>query len=682
MAMKRFGRMALSFRRGITGFLAAVMASMLAACGGGGSTTNVQNPPAPTSTPVSIAFQTPPASTITLNATTSVSAVVTNDPNGAGVDWALTCNPKGNCGTISPLHTQSGESATYTSPSSSSGNGQAITIEAFATADHSQNVLASLSIIGFSASLKGTYVFGTQGVDINGGPFQLAGVVVLDGNGGIVGGEQTHSDFVISYSDAITGGIYAIGPDGRGTMTINTANQNIGQLGVENFSLVVLSISKAFIVTLDDPNLQPSSETSSGAMDLQTSTAAPTGGYAFVVNGTDINLAPMAIGGVMNIDSPNAISGAGSVADQDYSGSVFPNSALSGTLTSPDAYGSLQFTLTADFAVTPMVFTGYVVDGTHIRLIESDNTAGTGFGATGGQAISQGSSIGTFTKSAFAGNYVFGILGQDLTGFPVSLASAGNFTADSAGNLTNGYNDEYLSGFGTEISDSFTGTYTLDATGRVDSNINFDNNGPGPEFIFYLTGSGKPALVLDADLNIGSLGAGTAYPQAAAPLAFSGTYGMYFTQGAFGLEDDSTAAFTVDGTANTLSGTVDTNFLLSPLPDSEITGTFGNIPTSGRAPGTLTNTYFPSPGDPRNTLAVTYYLIDSEHGFFIETDSLVSGELLFGYYEQRTPSCNSCQLKHPTPSKAKPRHVATDAFVRPASEASTHNAGTDALRRK
>ena len=41
-----------------------------------------------------------------------------------------------------------------------------------------------------------------------------------------------------------------------------------------------------------------------GTMDLQTSTAAPSGGYAFVVSGTDVvKTLPVAFGGVFNIDS-------------------------------------------------------------------------------------------------------------------------------------------------------------------------------------------------------------------------------------------------------------------------------------------------------------------------------------------------------------------------------------------
>ena len=114
---------------------------------------------------MTVAFQPDPSGNITLNSVTSVTAVVNNDPSNAGVDWAVVCPNIGNCGSISPLHTASGSTATYTAPSASSGNSESITIEAFATADHSDNAVATLSIVGFSNSLKGNFVFQTKGVD-------------------------------------------------------------------------------------------------------------------------------------------------------------------------------------------------------------------------------------------------------------------------------------------------------------------------------------------------------------------------------------------------------------------------------------------------------------------------------------------------------------------------------------
>jgi hypothetical protein len=325
---------------------------------------------------------------------------------------------------------------------------------------------------------------------------------------------------------------------------------------------------------------------------------------------------------------------------------VFPNATISGTVTDPDSFGSLQFNLTTAFASTPLRFTGYIVDDQHIKLIESDNNgSGAGFGSTAGEAIAQGAATGTFTKkTAFAGTYVFGIQGEDLSALPTSLASVGRFTADSSGNLTNGYNDEVLNGFGVEISDSFSGTYTLDSTGsgRVDSSFNFSISGPGPEFIFYLTGNGNPPLVLDADDAIGSVGIGLAHPQAAPPLSFNGKYGLRLTQSNGQSENDATGQITVNGTSDTLQGFLDTDLGFSPQPNTKLTGTFGAVPSSGRFTGSLDNTFFPSPGSVPNTIAVAFYLIDIGHGFFIETDSLTSGELSFGYFSTRTPVCATC----------------------------------------
>ena len=640
----------MAINRGMLLLLSAAMISILAGCGGG--TTSIQNPPPPPWSSVSIAFQPSPAESIPLNATTALTAVVSNDTSNAGVDWSLLCKQNTNCGTLSPLHTASGKAATYITPTTISGNSQTVTIEAFATADHSKNVVTPITVTGFGSTLKGVYVFETRGTDTN-GAFQLAGVIMLDGNGGITSGEQTHSDVLNSVSDLISGGNYTIGPDGRGTITINTADTNIGQQGIENLSLVVLSSSQALIATLDDPNLQASGETSSGTLDLQTSPTVPAGGYAFSVTGSDVaTLSATAWGGILNVDAPKTISGAGSLVDQDLAGTVTncPAPAFSGTVSDPDSFAMVKFDLrfdrTACLVSSPTIeFTGYMVDAVHIKLIESDNNgSGTG-GVTSGSAIAQGAATGTFTDNkSFAAKYVFGILGQDLSGFPTSLASVGKFVAVTNGNLSSGFNDEYLAGFGVAVSDTFTGTYTLDSagTGRVDSFLHFSKNGPGPEFIFYLTGNGNPPLILDADVSLGSLGAGVAYPQAASPFSFNGTYGLYFTQNIGGSENDGTAQITVNGTTNTLSGIVDTNLFSSPNPNTLLTGTFGAIPTTGRFAGGLTNTFFPTPGSTPNTIAVEFYLIDSRHGLFIETDSLASGELSFGYFAIRTPVCQGC----------------------------------------
>lgn len=636
--------------------LLASVAVIATLTGCGDSTTNVQNQPSPPASSVSIAFQPAPAGSLSQISTTKIAAVVSNDPSSAGVDWALLCQDSGNCGTLGPLHTASGASATYTPPLTPSSNVQPITVEAFATADHSKNVVATINVTGFAGMLKGTYVFETKGEGGNGNSgaglvYQLAGVIVLDGDGNVTSGEQTRngpvltasnpSGLLVSNSDTITGGSYSVGPDGRGTLTLNTADQNIGQQGIENFSLVALSSSQVLISTLDSPSLTPSAEISSGTLQLQTNTSAPAGGYAFVVDGDDIGTNSEVIGGILNIDSPNTISGTGSVADQEDNGTLTASAPVSGTLTKPDSFGSLKFNLTTGFS--PLLqFTGYIVDATHINLIESDNNSPGGGGSTSGVAIGQGAATGAFTS--FSGNYVFDILGQESSG-PTALASLGQFTADTSGNLS-GYNDEDIITLGIEISDSFTGTYAVDptGTGRVDSTIAFTTNGPGPELIFYLTGTGSPPLVLYADASTGSLGLGSALGQAVPPFSFSGNYGTKFVQtSSTGSENRATGEITANATSGTLTGVIDVNENFGAGPNATtLTGTFGATDANGRSTGTLADSSFPSPGTTPNTIAVAYYFVNASKGFFIETDSQTSFTLNFGSFSSRTSVCPSC----------------------------------------
>lgn len=640
-------------------FLCGTAIAILIACGGTNNLT-LQNPPAPPSTPVSISFKPAPVGSISLAGTAALTAVIDNDPANLGVDWSLLCPANAACGTLSMQHSASGSAVTYTPPPTISGNSQTFTIEAFAAADNTKNVVANVAVTGFASTLKGAYVFSMKGIDGN-GPYQLAGVVVLDGNGAITGGEQTHNDPLLSVSDAITGGSYYIGPDGRGSLTINTADQSIGQLGVENLTVVVLSSAKALIANLDNPNISPQSfENSSGTLELQTSKSnALSGGYAFAVSGTNavtpVNTAPypLAIGGIMKVDSPGVISGAGSVADEDefdgINDNVTPNATITGTVTNPDSFGAVKFNLTVSFSSNPIQFIGYIVDVQHMKLIETDNNGSdASVGATSGIAIGQGTATGTFTADqAFAGTYVLGLLGQDFSGLPTSLATAGVLSADAGGNVTSGFVHEVVLGQSKSISDSLAGTYTLDpsGTGRVDTQVSFTKHEPAPEWIFYLTGNGNPPVVLSIDTTVGALGIGLATPQTTSQISFNGRYGMSFTQSvsASATENDSTDQMTADGTKGTFAGTVDSNISFNGQVDTPISGSFTPGSVAGQFSGTVTDAFFPTPTTVSNTLSVDYFLIDSTQGYFIETDSLVSADLTFGYFASRTPVCTTCQ---------------------------------------
>lgn len=647
--------------------LCITIISVLVGCGTGTPTVVRNAPPPPTSgAAVSLSFQAPPPSSVTLNSSATFTAVVNNDPSNEGVDWLLLCQNVGTCGSLSAPHTPSGKSVTYIPPVSIATNSQTFSIEAFATADHTKNLLASITVKAFASVLKGTYVLQSSGAYQNptagdSGLYQVAGVVVLDGNGAVQGGEQTYNNYSLvngtffSTPDSISGGSYFVGPDGRGTLRLNTSDRNIGQNGVEVFSLVVLSNSQAFVAKVPDPLLQGNIvESSTGTMDLQTSKAPPAAGYAFVVTGTDIATsspgAPSAtgVGGVLNIDSPGNISGTGSISDQDLPAFalVTPSSPISGTVSAPDLFGAVKFNLSTVFSTAPMVFTGYIVDASHIKLIETDvDTANLTGAVTTGVAIGQGSATGTFKqKSALVGNYEFGIFGQDASGFPSTLTSAGTFTLNSLGTLKPGFNEVFFGQLFVNVTDQFHAPCTIDktGTGRLDCLLTYKNpaNGTGPEFIFYFTGNGNPPLILDADSNLAGglgVGAGFAYPVSQA-VSFSGDYGIRFTQSTFGSENDVSGQMAVTALQQTLAGTVDTTFQFGPTTPSSITGSFATTSSTNLLSGTLSNQFF----FPNSDVGVDFYLIDPAHGFFIENDFVNSGSVAFGYFSARTPVCGRC----------------------------------------
>ena len=454
-----------------------------------------------------------------------------------------------------------------------------------------------------NSSLTGNYTFLALGTDALGGlPYQVAGVMVADGNGNITGGEETYQDLNMpAFIPGITG-TYTVSSNGMVSFTINTGLNNVGNAGVETFSAVLLSSSKGLIIQFDN------TATSSGTLDQQTANPAMlSGGYAFSVFGSDLFSSFLSLGGVFNVDnnpSAGTISGAGSVADLDYSGSLSLAQSLTGSVTAPDMFGRVSITLNLGTPGT-IAFDGYILDSTQIRLIEND-----AFGISGGTAISQGSSTGTFTaNSAFSGTFAYAFSGFNVAG---AGADAGVITADGMGSLTNGLIDQNQGG--GVISDTLTGAYVVDntGTGRVAAGTNFGTNGSGPSLIFYLTGNGNPVPMIQVDTF--AYAAGTAYVQTTANPSFNGTYGFGFTSfDTLGDESDGVAQITANSSAGTFSGTANINEALTPAPNQTFNGTF-----SSSGSGSFTGTITTNGGTP---ISVAFYFIDSTQAFAIETDA-------------------------------------------------------------
>ena len=138
-----------------------------------------------------------------------------------------------------------------------------------------------------------------------------------------------------------------------------------------------------------------------------------------------------------------------------------------------------------------------------------------------GTALGQGANTGEFTAASVTGStYVFAAQGTDVRG-PLQLA--GLLTARTSGTITGTLNWNDLTNT-VQSPLPFTGTYTVDPTGRVTVSkivgLTF-----GYLFHLYLTGDGNGLLLSNDTADIFN---GQAFQQQASPFtaaSFSGTYG-------------------------------------------------------------------------------------------------------------------------------------------------------------
>jgi hypothetical protein len=683
----------------ILSLLAAAMMAVFAGCNSG-STANVQNPQPPAQSQVTVAVQTSGLDngSVPVNGTVSLTATVQGSSTqvGEGVGWLLTCqanaaNTNGICGTLSVPSSASGATITYTAPTSLATGSMAVEVVAFAEADQPANSVTPIIITTFDSNFQaGNYVLEAQGVEDT-VPYEFAAVITLDGRGNVTGGEQTVNANGLSVTDHNLTGNYFVGGDGRGTVTINDPDTAIG---TEIFTFVFLSNSQNPQALLSQVGLDNTGASATGTMALQDSSAittVPSGSYAFVLNGIstqpqfDQFLYPIAMGGVVGISSGN-ITGLG---DEIYGknppigGATLVSTSPIGT---PDSFGGVTLILTAAFGfggkALPLQLTGYIVDASHIQLIESDNN----FGWTSGIAIAQ-ANASDFGNSSLAGPFVFGVMGTDLSEqnlnnngsfVPASSTAVGVFAADGDGCKTShckGYTDTFLFynnnnsqlTSGAQISGTLDGSYSVDRTGRVQLSLSVTpppalNQPYSPMIILYLTDGQNPApaLVIQGEYKAGeddfypALGTGIAYPQSTAAPGYSGVYGLSFTQ-FNSSENDGTAQMNANPTANATAPTGG----VTGLSDSTAGGSSGTFPFSGNfatpsASGPFAGNFldatalqdfgmpFTVGNNTNNGFSIDYFYIDAQHGFFVETDLVnsvsptnpptPSGQVSFGFY--------------------------------------------------
>ena len=543
--------------------------------------------------------------TLTVNQSVNLTATVGNDSANAGVDWA--CSPAGGCGSFNPAHTADGGLTVFTAPSTPGP----ITITATSTAAKSTAATVSVSIVaaGSNAMLNGPYVFLVQGIDTSGGYF-AAGTILADGQGNITGGEQDYADAALAAGpDSVTGS-YTIGPDGRGSITLNVTNSSLPNNGVETFSIAETSSRHALIIQFDG------TATSSGTLDFQpagsTDASAVSGPYAFVASGFDItNETPLAFGGVAGLNAAaGAVTGGKFYAND---GGNYFDSDLTGTMTGPDAFGRGKIA----FAIgLNLVY--YAVRGEVLRLIEPDVPATVGAGT----AYAQGplGSSPAFSNTSLTGSYAFYESGESVVG---ALGLVGQFTADGNGNFTAGVVDTNDAGSISggsiaspnvyAIAGDGTGSLSLPGTGGTTQDV--------ASLLLFATdpalnlldpnaaSGGGGALMLDIDTS--AVGAGLIVPQSAGE--FRGDYAVNMQAVGSAGQLDFVGQSVADAAGN-LTGTVDINDTGTTTGGAALSGAAkADTANPGRWTGTLTAG--------ANSFTIVYYQVSSAILLVLDIDT-------------------------------------------------------------
>src|SRR5712664_2618157 len=227
-------------------------------------------------------------------------------------------------------------------------------------------------------------------------------------------------------------------------------------------------------------------------------------------------------------------------------------------------------------------------------------------------------------NASLNGNYAFTFNGISGNGTVSSaFAAVGRFTADGAGNLTNGQLDTNTVG-GGGAAQSFTGTYSIGADNRGVMTLNF--SGSSAKLTFAMMANGNTQFIkFDASGGTGTIGSGTmekADTTAYSTARITGDYAF----GAAGFDNGNNRAaiegrFTSNGTGALINAAGDLNGYGTDYP---MTFTAANYTVSNTATGRgtmhLAFTFGGAPG----ALNFVFYVVNSGKLFVMESDAVTT----------------------------------------------------------
>jgi hypothetical protein len=489
---------------------------------------------------------------------------------------------------------------------------------------------------GFSAaSLKGQYAFSMSGAvsggcqaDFNSGaPISRVGSFTADGNGNITAGLEDVVDLGSGQPASIvsfTGGSYQIQANGRGIIVLQAAGGGGLQL-----SLMMQSTNTGFLIQTD------LCATSGGSFNLQDasnfSVSSLSSHYVFDFSGVSFgatSVAPISMVGVLSTDgNGNITDGLMDTNDGNVAAPSGPTAISPGTY-QLDASGNGTSFGRGTMSFNGFDFAFYIVDSTHIKVLEEDN-----FGGSSGDALLQSTTVPA-QNSTFTGSFVYLIGGAAVLGTQGPVARAARFTSDGAGGLSAISLDDNDAGLHVHISQGSNitnATYAIDTThpGSGRGTFTFTDSGAGTfSDVFYMI-SGSQAFVQET--SNGVIGDGPFYAQSAGPFTVSGSAGNYVfnwsgvqlgSSTAVPFEEDFVGQYALSSaSSNNISGVTD--YVELGLSNNVL---FTNVGLGGEltinADGTVNNLYsFTLGGSPSTTINFQAYFVNPTTVLLVSSDS-------------------------------------------------------------
>src|SRR3989454_324616 len=240
-------------------------------------------------------------------------------------------------------------------------------------------------------------------------------------------------------------------------------------------------------------------------------------------------------------------------------------------------------------------------------------------------SIVRGQSKTGVNNAELSGSYAFSFSGKSGNGIVSSVfAAVGRFTADGAGNLTNGELVTNGPGPGTASPQSFTGTYAIGADDRGVMNLNI--SGSSARLAFAMMANGNAQFIeFDASGGSGTIGSGTmekADTTAYSTARITGDYAF----GAAGFDNGNNRAaiegrFTSNGTGTLTSAAGDVNAYGTTY---SMNFTAANYTVSNTATGRGTMQLAFTFGGTPDTLNFVFYIVNSGKLFVMESDTVTT----------------------------------------------------------